>query len=224
MVKNDLFFDRTTIVHLNCCRSYKNKTGKMRPILEALRPLMPFTALFVITTTWVLLSKNDICSLEPRLMFLLFGTIFSNICVSFGASSRHKPILNRFFFKCCLVSINRRTNVGYPYGRMEHILLATFGSCIHFHISLSVFWYERYWRGNGKMVGIRIDNNADNRSFSLWPGHCKFYLIFVPLRQFVLKVFLWFLQVREMCRHFKIKCFKVRESISRSSSNNDKIN
>lgn len=63
-------------------RSYKNKTGKMRPILEAVRPLMPFTTLFIITTMWVLLSRNDICFMEPRLMFLLFGTIFSNICVS----------------------------------------------------------------------------------------------------------------------------------------------
>lgn len=71
-------------------RSYKNKTGKMRPILEALRPLMPFTALFVITTIWVLRSRNDICFMEPRLMFLLFGTIFSNICVS--AQLQHKVI------------------------------------------------------------------------------------------------------------------------------------
>lgn len=46
---------------------------------------MPFTALFVITTTWVWLSRNNICFMEPRLMFLLFGTIFSNICVSSSA-------------------------------------------------------------------------------------------------------------------------------------------
>lgn len=43
---------------------------------------MPFTALFVITTIWVTQSRNNICLMEARLMFLLFGTIFSNICVS----------------------------------------------------------------------------------------------------------------------------------------------
>lgn len=67
----------------NIYKSYKNKTGKMRPILEAIRPLMPFTALFIITSLWVLLSQNNIVSLEPRLLFILFGTVFSNICVNF---------------------------------------------------------------------------------------------------------------------------------------------
>lgn len=62
--------------------SYRRRTGKMRPFVEAIRPLSPFASLFIISTVWVLFSQNDICSLEPRMMFLLFGTVFSNISVS----------------------------------------------------------------------------------------------------------------------------------------------
>ncbi|XP_031632846.1 ethanolaminephosphotransferase 1 isoform X2 [Contarinia nasturtii] len=59
--------------------SYRKRTGKMRPFIEAVRPLFPFLTLFAITTIWVLGSQNDILSKEPRMLFLLFGTVFSNI-------------------------------------------------------------------------------------------------------------------------------------------------
>uniref|UniRef100_A0A1A9V854 SAM-dependent MTase TRM10-type domain-containing protein n=1 Tax=Glossina austeni TaxID=7395 RepID=A0A1A9V854_GLOAU len=51
----------------------------MRPILEAVRPLFAFVWLFVITLIWSLYSRNGIINLEPRILFLLFGTLFSNI-------------------------------------------------------------------------------------------------------------------------------------------------
>lgn len=63
--------------------SYRKRTGKMRPFTEAIRPLIPFVSMFVITTIWVVFSQNDICANETRILFLLFGTVFSNICVSF---------------------------------------------------------------------------------------------------------------------------------------------
>lgn len=53
----------------------------MRPFIEAIRPLVPFVTLFIITTVWVIFSRNDILSREPRILFLLFGTVFSNISV-----------------------------------------------------------------------------------------------------------------------------------------------
>lgn len=54
----------------------------MRPFCEAIRPLIPFVAMFIITTVWAVFSRNDILKEEPRLLFLLFGTVFSNISVS----------------------------------------------------------------------------------------------------------------------------------------------
>lgn len=67
------------IIIKNIYSSYKNRTGKMRPLVEAARPLYPFFLLFVITTIWVWFSHNNILDHEPRIMFVLFGTLFSNI-------------------------------------------------------------------------------------------------------------------------------------------------
>lgn len=67
------------IIIKNIYLSYKNKTGKMRSPAEALRPLAPLAALFVLTTVWVTFSHNRILDLEPRVFFLMYGTIFSNI-------------------------------------------------------------------------------------------------------------------------------------------------
>lgn len=72
------------IIIMNIYKSYKNKTGKMRPFLEAVRPLMPFVGFFIITSIWVLFSNNKISNLEPRCLFVIFGTVFSNFCVSFN--------------------------------------------------------------------------------------------------------------------------------------------
>ncbi|XP_037959817.1 ethanolaminephosphotransferase 1 isoform X2 [Teleopsis dalmanni] len=67
------------IIIKNIYLSYKNKTGKMRPFMEAARPLFAFLWLFVITMIWCLFSRNNIVNLEPRILFVLFGTLFSNI-------------------------------------------------------------------------------------------------------------------------------------------------
>lgn len=54
----------------------------MRPFNEAIRPLFPFVWLFMLTLTWCWYSPNDIIHLKPRILFILFGTVFSNISVS----------------------------------------------------------------------------------------------------------------------------------------------
>lgn len=66
----------------NVYMSYKMKTGKMRPFTEAIRPWIPFVTYFVIFMTWVALSPSNIMETQPRIMFLLSGTVFSNISVS----------------------------------------------------------------------------------------------------------------------------------------------
>ncbi|GAB0086509.1 ethanolaminephosphotransferase 1 [Sergentomyia squamirostris] len=63
----------------NLYNSYRLKTGKMRPPLEALRPLFPFVTFLVIFMVWVHKSPGNIMEREPRGLFLLSGTIFSNI-------------------------------------------------------------------------------------------------------------------------------------------------
>jgi ethanolaminephosphotransferase len=54
----------------------------MRPPMEALRPMFPFAAFMLISFYWVYRSPNDIINKDPRALYLLTGTIFSNISVS----------------------------------------------------------------------------------------------------------------------------------------------
>ncbi|XP_034942727.1 ethanolaminephosphotransferase 1-like [Chelonus insularis] len=68
------------VVVWNIYKSYRDKTGKNRTIAEALRPLVPLIALFTIATVWVLNSSSNIVEADPRVVYFIVGTIFSNIC------------------------------------------------------------------------------------------------------------------------------------------------
>ncbi|XP_059617247.1 ethanolaminephosphotransferase 1 isoform X2 [Phlebotomus argentipes] len=68
------------VILWNIYKSYRDRTGKMRPFLEAIRPLMPLVGLYAVSHYWMVLSINDVVTLDPRMLFVCFGTIFSNIC------------------------------------------------------------------------------------------------------------------------------------------------
>lgn len=70
------------VILKNIYFSYKNKTGKMRPFCDAIRPLIPLFGLFAISSVWVFLSQNAIVAIEPRVLFMCFGTVFSNFTVN----------------------------------------------------------------------------------------------------------------------------------------------
>lgn len=63
-------------------RSYKNKTGKMLGLWEAMRPVIATISLFSLMIVWAKFSSCDIIELYPRLFYLTTGTVFSNITVS----------------------------------------------------------------------------------------------------------------------------------------------
>lgn len=71
------------IILLNFCRSYRDKTGKMRSFTEAMRPMVPLTVLLVSSSLWLAYCPNKIIDKDPRIIYFMIGTIFSNICVSF---------------------------------------------------------------------------------------------------------------------------------------------
>lgn len=64
-------------------RSYRDKTGKLRTLVDAFRPLYPVFGMFVISTLWLLFSPNNIMTVDPRMFIMVTGTIFSNISVLF---------------------------------------------------------------------------------------------------------------------------------------------
>ncbi|XP_005192134.1 ethanolaminephosphotransferase 1 [Musca domestica] len=69
----------TPMVVVNIYNSYVQRTGKMRSFKEAIRPLWPLLAFMVLLLVWPFISPNDIMERDPRVLFMLSGTIFSNI-------------------------------------------------------------------------------------------------------------------------------------------------
>lgn len=96
--ENEFLF--TLISHF---RSYKHKTGKMRPLAESVRPLFPFFTFFVIFMLWVHNSPSNIAETDPRVLYLLSGTIFSNISVSWNSLNYFDMILVSISFQCRLI-------------------------------------------------------------------------------------------------------------------------
>ncbi|XP_066143748.1 ethanolaminephosphotransferase 1-like isoform X1 [Euwallacea fornicatus] len=76
------FFSAITnwpIVLHNIYKSYKDGTGHMRSFPEAIRPLIPLILCYYITYLWMAWSPSNIIEKDPRALFFLMGTIFSNI-------------------------------------------------------------------------------------------------------------------------------------------------
>jgi len=63
----------------NTYRSYRDGTGKMRPFLEAVRPLVSFLVALVLFMLWATYSHNNILEADPRLFFYLSGTLCANL-------------------------------------------------------------------------------------------------------------------------------------------------
>lgn len=71
-------FNVPPLVH-NMYVAYRDKTGHMLSFTESVRPLVPVVVFFIMTTAWALGSEH-ILEKEPRVLFIIVGTIFSNIC------------------------------------------------------------------------------------------------------------------------------------------------
>jgi hypothetical protein len=99
------------------CRAYRDKTGKMRPPLEALRPCYSVFTFIGLCSFWVLNSPNNVIEVDPRAVYFMTGTIFSNICV--------KPdffLLSKIDYFLFAVSIDRFANVKHAVrgAALEH--------------------------------------------------------------------------------------------------------
>uniref|UniRef100_A0A8W7Q1R7 Ethanolaminephosphotransferase 1 n=1 Tax=Anopheles coluzzii TaxID=1518534 RepID=A0A8W7Q1R7_ANOCL len=67
------------MVVYNMYRSYKDRTGKMRTMKEAMRPLFTYGSFMFVCLLWVFVSPSDIMNRDPRAVYIMTGTIFSNI-------------------------------------------------------------------------------------------------------------------------------------------------
>lgn len=63
----------------NIYKSYRDKSGKMLGLWEAMRPLFTPLVFFAMGTAWVYQSDSDIINKDPRLYLFMIGTIFANV-------------------------------------------------------------------------------------------------------------------------------------------------
>ncbi|CAH2057382.1 unnamed protein product, partial [Iphiclides podalirius] len=71
-------FTNLPVALYNTYKSYKLRTGRMRSTAEALRPLWSVLAVFVTASAWMHASPS-LPGGDLRALFLLIGTIFSNV-------------------------------------------------------------------------------------------------------------------------------------------------
>ncbi|KAJ1527121.1 hypothetical protein ONE63_008655 [Megalurothrips usitatus] len=148
------------VVLWNIYLSYRDRTGRMRPLIEAVRPLFPISILMAISTVWVIWSPNNIVASDGRIVFLMVGTIFSNICCRLIVAQMSDQRCDAF--NLLLVPLSAVVGCVWllPAGRSLMLeqgllyLLTAFAICAHTHY-----------------------------------GTCV---------------------VRQMCRHFRIDCFRIR--------------
>ncbi|XP_055638262.1 ethanolaminephosphotransferase 1 isoform X2 [Toxorhynchites rutilus septentrionalis] len=155
------------IIAYNIYKSYRDKTGKMRPFSEAFRPMVPLLSLFIITSIWALFSRNSIVSIEPRIFIILSGTIFSNI-------------------NCRLIVAQMSDTRADVWNTFFNLLAAGTIVCVFPYplLGLPELWVE-YERSILQAL-----------TFVVTIAHLHY-------GQGV---------VREMCNHFRIKCFKIKEA------------
>lgn len=163
----------------------------MRPFWEAVRPLIPLGYLCLILTMWVLFSVNEIIMKEPRMFFVLTGTLFSNICVSIrllkciflkNFSFLGKKIVFLFIFYNFyqhfsfqkLVSTNRCPNEWHLNWKIQCLTLPNNTLRDNFLPSIQLNEYLSNLTASRTILNIRSNSWSNTRSHSLWCWCGKF--------------------------------------------------
>lgn len=87
------------------CKSGKSKFTTFK---EVIRPLVPFTLLFLVSVLWAYYSRTDVLAQDPRLYFFTVGIIFSNIScrlIISQMSSTECELINGFALTFSLVAL-----------------------------------------------------------------------------------------------------------------------
>lgn len=122
------------MVIFNLYRSYKDKTGKMRSFVECIRPLIPLILFGVISITWAHKSPNRIIETDPRAVYLLTGTIFSNISCRLIVAQMSSTTSETFHWMTPILAAC--FGISYFIPRLERFLLYAlllFTSAAHWH-------------------------------------------------------------------------------------------
>jgi len=138
-----------TVISWNIYKSYRDKTGHMRPFFEAAKPLYPLIALFVISTSWAYFSPNNILAYDPRVFFMITGTIFSNVSCRLIVAQMSNTICDGWNFQLTVYLITTLFCIApyqlvglppLPFYIENYILitLLTVFSVLHFHYGYGI--------------------------------------------------------------------------------------
>lgn len=141
--------------------AYRDGTQKQSSLYEGLRPLIPFTMLFILSSGWAVYSPTDVLNRDPRMFFLMVGTIFSNIAT--------RLIVNQMSSTRC---------------EIINWLLVPLSAQILVFFTLPTRWVAQ-----------------PLELYSLYIFTAYVCLVHIHYGVCV---------VRQMCRHFRIRCFSLR--------------
>jgi len=85
----------------NIYRSYRDGTGKMRPFLEAIRPMVSILIAMVLCLVWALASPNQVLQRDTRIFFYVTGTLCANLScrlIVAQMSSTRCELINMFIY------------------------------------------------------------------------------------------------------------------------------
>lgn len=118
--------------------SYRNKTGNMLSLKESLLPLYPILLLFSLISFWIYISPYDILNQHPRILFLMFGSVYSNItcrCIVNCMSRTRCDAYNHLLTPIIVFVITIITIPSGYHGNFEYYFLIGYlviASLIHF--------------------------------------------------------------------------------------------
>lgn len=122
------------MVVYNMYRSYKDRTGKMRTMKEALRPLFTYGTFMFVSLLWVYISPNDIINRDPRAVYILSGTIFSHLSCRLIVSQMSNTIAETFNWMTGVLFVAVAMSVAMPAIERPLLYLLVIGSSLaHWH-------------------------------------------------------------------------------------------
>ncbi|ETN62384.1 phosphatidyltransferase [Anopheles darlingi] len=127
------------MVVYNMYRSYKDRTGKMRTVKEAMRPLFTYGTFMFVCLLWVFVSPSDIMNRDPRAVYIMTGTIFSNISCRLIVSQMSNTIAETFNWMTGLLGVAVLMSVTMPLLERPILYLMVIGSSLaHWHYGSGV--------------------------------------------------------------------------------------
>ncbi|XP_058446915.1 ethanolaminephosphotransferase 1 isoform X2 [Malaya genurostris] len=122
------------MVVYNMYRSYKDRTGKMRSLKEAMRPLFTYGTFMFVSLLWVFISPNDIMNKDPRAVYILSGTIFSNISCRLIVSQMSNTISETFNWMTGVLCLSLLMSITIPAIERPLLYVLVVGSSLaHWH-------------------------------------------------------------------------------------------